>query len=325
MSTALSISIDGDAGSQILNKLVQSYDEAEQGYMLRTALVVYQTKRVSATEEQLDDYWKTKQVKVMRQLTAFETIAHIETAKALSLNPILNHLILLEGQVYITLDGHLQNAHQSGRLKSIKTEKIGSGKATVEVKKWVNGVWSAKGHYDMKDEEVNQYRYKCTIEKKDDKGTLEVYEAEGVADVSNVAGGDKNSALKLEQMAEARAMRRCLKRAFPVGLGSYEDTQDMPDYVIEPLPPVKKDVFDEAPPTPNPDTPPEQPAPPAPKKAEKKELTFNAQLIDLLEKRGFIDNDSINQYFTALGLDTTIEEIQDEDTSRDLLLTITPL
>lgn len=76
----------------------------------------------------------------MRQLTAFETIAHIETAKALSLNPILNHLILLEGQVYITLDGHLQNAHQSGRLKSIKTEKIGSGKATVEVKKWVNGV-----------------------------------------------------------------------------------------------------------------------------------------------------------------------------------------
>lgn len=324
MSTALSINLEGDAGSAILNKLVQSYDEAEQGYMLRTALVVYQTKRVSATEEQLDDYWKTKQVKVMRQLTAFETIAHIETAKALSLNPILNHLILLEGQVYITLDGHLQNAHQSGRLKSIKTEKIGSGKTTVEVKKWVNGVWSAKGHYDMKEEEVTQYRYKCTIEKKDDKGALEVYEAEGVADVSNVAGGDKNSALKLEQMAEARAMRRCLKRAFPVGLGSYEDTQDMPDYVIEPLPAIKKDVFDGEP-APAPETPPEQPAPPAPKKAEKKELTFKDQLLDLLAKRGHSDPDEINSYLTSLWLTVSIEEIETEDDARDLLLTITPL
>lgn len=314
MSKELSISIEGDAGSAILNKLVQSYDEAEQGYMLRTALVVYQTKRVSDKDEQ----WN----KISRQLTAFETIAHIETAKALSLNPILNHLILLEWQVYITLDGHLQNAHQSGRLKSIKTEKIWSGKAMVEVKKWVNGTGSAKGHYDMKEEEVTQYRYKCTIEKKDDKGALEVYEAEGVADVSNVAGGDKNSALKLEQMAEARAMRRCLKRAFPVGLGSYEDTQDMPDYNIEPLTPQKKDVFDGSP---DPATTPEQPAPQEPKKADKKDLTFKDQLMDLLEKRGFIDNDSINQYFTALGLETTIEEVEDEDTARDLLLTITPL
>jgi len=32
--------------------------------------------------------------------------------------------------------------------------------------------------------------------------------------------------LKLEQMAEARAMRRCLSRAFPVGLSSFEDIQE---------------------------------------------------------------------------------------------------
>jgi hypothetical protein len=100
----------------------------------------------------------------------------------------------------------------------------------------------------------------------------------------------------------------------------------MPDYVIDPVLPPKKDVFDDVH-APNPETPPEQPAPdPEPAKpAKKKELTFKDQLMDLLEKRGFIDNDSINQYFTALGLDTTIEEIEDEDTARDLLLTITPL
>lgn len=321
MSKDLSISIEGDAGSAILNKLVQSYDEAEQGYMLRTALVVYQTKRVSATEEQDDWYWKMKQVKVMRQLTAFETIAHIETAKALSLNPILNHLILLEGQVYITLDGHLQNAHQSGRLKSIKTEKIWSGKATVETKKWVNGAGGAKWHYDMKEEEVTQYRYKCTIEKKDAHWEIEVYEAEWVADLSNVAWGDKNSALKLEQMAEARAMRRCLKRAFPVGLWSYEDTQDMPDYVIEPLPTIKKDVFDGET-VPETETIPDQKPEP---KAEKKELTFRDQLMDLLAKRGHSDPEEINSYLSSLSLATTIQEIETEEDARDLLLTITPL
>ena len=101
----------------------------------------------------------------------------------------------------------------------------------------------------------------------------------------------------------------------------------MPDYVIDPVLPPKKDVFDQIP-APNPETP-EQPAPaPEPAKPatkEKNDLTFKDQLMDLLEKRGFIDNDSINQYFTALGLDTTIEEIEDEDTARDLLLTITPL
>lgn len=50
--------------------------------------------------------------------------------------------------------------------------------------------------------------------------------AEGVADETNVVGGDKATELKLEQMAEARAMRRCLARSFPVGLGNYEDALD---------------------------------------------------------------------------------------------------
>ena len=47
-----------------------------------------------------------------------------------------------------------------------------------------------------------------------------------MADESNVAGGEYASEIKIEQMAEARAMRRCLSRAFPVGMGNFEDVQE---------------------------------------------------------------------------------------------------
>jgi hypothetical protein len=299
----ISINIENDPGSQVLTKLVQSYSPEEQNNMLRTALVVYQTKRVSDKDEDGK--------KVMRKLTPFETIAHIETANALNLNPILNHLILLEWQVYITLDGHLQNAHQSGSLISLKTTLVSKEKATVEVRKWVNGDNGAKWGYKWVPQEVTQYRYKCSIEKKGTFHDTETYEAEWVADISNVAGWDANSDLKLEQMAEARAMRRCLKRAFPVGLSSFEDAQDMPDFTVGTAPMVQ-----------------ELPADTKPKKEEPKKeekLTFKDQLFELLRKRGFETPETQNQYFVELGLDTTIEEITDDDMARDLLLTITPL
>lgn len=294
----INISIDGDTGADVLTKLVKSYSPEEQNQMLRTALVVYQTKRVSDKNEEGK--------KEMRKLTPFETIAHIETAKALQLNPILNHLILLEGQVYITLDGHLQNAHQSGQLISLKTNLISKEKAIVETRKWVNGPNGTKGWYQNTQQEVTQFRYKCTIVKKGTFNGTEEYEAEGVADLSNVAGWENASELKLEQMAEARSMRRCLKRAFPVGLASFEDVQDMPDYLVATPQPIEE----------------------APKKKEEKKeerITFKDQLLTLLSKRWYEEPEQINSYFASLSLSTTIEEIETEDDARDLLLTITPL
>jgi hypothetical protein len=73
-------------------------------------------------------------------------------------------------------------------------------------------------------------------------------------------------------MAEARAMRRCLKRAFPVGLASFEDVQDMPDYSVGAIPLAQDDLTKKK----------------AEPKAESKKddkITFKQQLTDLLEKR----------------------------------------
>jgi len=68
-----------------------------------------------------------------------------------------------------------------------------------------------------------QFRYECVIQRLINGDPAE-FRAEGVADSSNVTGFASD--LKLEQMAEARAMRRCLSRAFPVGLASFEDIQE---------------------------------------------------------------------------------------------------
>lgn len=70
---------------------------------------------------------------------------------------------------------------------------------------------------------TKQFRFECVIQRIIDGQPAE-FRAEGVADASNVTGFASD--LKLEQMAEARAMRRCLSRAFPVGLASFEDIQE---------------------------------------------------------------------------------------------------
>ncbi len=207
-----------DKDINILTQLAKSYSPEEEKYMLRTALVVHQTRLVADRDQGGN--------RIMRKLTPYEVIAHIETAKSLNLNPILNHLILLENQIYITLDGHLQNAHQSWKLKRIKTEKISEDETETQVREWKRGQ-SGKWYYENVTKKVKVFRYKCTIEKEEWWET-KIYTAEWVADISNVQWGEKNSNLKLEQMAEARSMRRCLKRAFPVGIGSYEDRTENP-------------------------------------------------------------------------------------------------
>jgi hypothetical protein len=69
-------------------------------------------------------------------MTPFEVVAHIEVCQFLNLNPILNHVILLDDQIYITLEGHLQNAHQSKELESLETIRKETTKVKVQVNEW---------------------------------------------------------------------------------------------------------------------------------------------------------------------------------------------
>lgn len=156
----------------------------------------------------------------------------------------------------------------------MSVELVSQEDVEVEVKKWVDSANGQRGKYEYSTKVTKRYTYKAIVRKKVEGGDVIEFYGEGVADVSNVTGGEKNTDLKIRQMAEARAKRRALSDAFPCGLSSYEDSQDMPDFNISHIP------------DPVPETEPEtKKEDPAPVKETPKEITFRDQLMDLLAKR----------------------------------------
>ena len=183
-----------DLANQQRNKLIEqlssTYEDQEKKEVMRDCFVVLSLK----TTTDRGSY-------TPRKLTPYEAFAYVVTNRQLGLNPLLDHVQVLEGKNYITLEGHLQNAQCSGDLISMKTSIVASKS------------------------EAKEFRYKCTIVKKTASGDQE-FEAEGFANPATIA--KKNfTVLFAEQMAEARAMRRCLKRAFPVGIAHAEDREVM--------------------------------------------------------------------------------------------------
>ena len=192
-----------DTNVMIMQKLADSYDEVERKPVLRDTTLVLQTKTVGQGDQK-------------RKMNIYEAFTYVSVTRELGLNPLMNHVIFLEGQTYITLQGHLQNAHASGTLLGLECEKLSDGEVT-----YTKRDWDAKKDVQAKG---RQFRYRCTITRKMN-GEIAKFSAEGIADPSNVTGKGV-SEMKLEQMAEARAMRRCLSRAFPVGIANIEDIQD---------------------------------------------------------------------------------------------------
>lgn len=175
-----------------LERISESFGEQSKQYF-RDILVITKVKKIWAKKED------------MKPMSLYEAVAYVIACRDLWLNPMLNHVIMLEDNFYITLQWHLQNAHNSGTLKSMKNVKQDSPE---------------------KVENRPTFRYECTVEKMDGSQ----YNAIGYADSKTVKGAQYKTDLFLEQMAEARAMRRCLSRAFPVGMSSFEDTIDNPDF-----------------------------------------------------------------------------------------------
>lgn len=202
-------------GENIVNKLASSFPENEQKEIARDMFLAMNMKTTGTGDEKI-------------KYNAYQALSYVVACKNLGLNPVMNHVIMLEDQFYITLQGHLQNAHASGQLVGLSTELISSEEVNVKAKEWKQAP-SGKKYAEIIDVKAKQFRYKCTI-KKSINGSISEFTAEGVADYTNVTGGEKKSELAIEQMAEARAMRRCLSRAFPVGLGNFEDIQDAKEY-----------------------------------------------------------------------------------------------
>ena len=180
---------------QVIQKLASTFPPEEQGKILREVFLVSQTKTTWI--------WDNK-----KKLWVYEAFTYVIACNSLGLNPTLNHIIVLEDQIYITLQGHLQNAHSSWLLMWIET--------------WIvtQEDWNANAKW----QKTKAFRYFCKIKKRAGDQIAE-YRAEWYADLDTI----KNkyaSATFIEQMAEARAMRRCLARAFPVGMANIEDIQD---------------------------------------------------------------------------------------------------
>lgn len=191
-------------GESVIAKLASSFPEKDQKEVIRDVFLATQMKTTGQGDNK-------------RPLTVYEAFTYVMACRSLGLNPSLNHLLFLDDQVYISLTGHLHNAHATGSMRGLNTRLMEEKEID-----WIKKGWKDKPDAEKKGK---QYRYECVI-KRVIGGSDAEFRAEGVADPSNVAGGEKNSNLKLEQMAEARAMRRCLARAFPVGLASFEDVQE---------------------------------------------------------------------------------------------------
>ena len=187
-----------------LERISESFWEQSKQYF-RDILVITKIKKIWAKKEE------------MRPMSLYEAVAYVIACRDLGLNPMLNHVIMLEDNFYITLQWHLQNAHNSGTLKSMNNKKIDSPE---------------------KVENRPTFRYECIVEKMD----WSQYNAIGYADSKTVKGSQYKTDLFLEQMAEARAMRRCLSRAFPVGMSSFEDAIDSPDFNINSTQEEKKEI-----------------------------------------------------------------------------------
>lgn len=217
----------------IIEYLGDTFDENERRAMIRDMFIVTQVKTITTkVEEGYTDFrgeTKTKMVTMKRKMNVYEAVAYIGICRQLDFNPALNSVIMLEDSFYITLEGHKQYAQSTGLCMGIDATLTDEKEMDIPMVKWekeggknVKKVTLTKG---------KQYTYSCIVKKKVGDEVVE-YKGIGVADYSNVAGGDGNSDLKLRQMAEARSKRRALSDAFPPGVGHIEDVTEYPDYNI---------------------------------------------------------------------------------------------
>lgn len=187
MSENLPVRTADELAMQKFESLALSVPENERSSVIAEALLVAYVKRT-----------RDRGATVDRTLNPSEAFAYTLACRRLELQSTLSHIIPLEGQLYITLDGYLYIAARSNRLVSIKKtfNKIG------------------EKHWECK----------AIVTRMSNDGRItQEFEGEGVANMANWKAGQYKDDKGFKDMAEARAKRRALKEAFPAGLPSYED------------------------------------------------------------------------------------------------------
>ena len=218
----------------IIQKLADTFEEQEKKQILRDMFIVTQIKTITVKEEYEDSNGYTKTRNVKKKMTPFQAIAYVMLCRDLKFNPALNLVTMLEDTFYIGLEGHKTYAQSTGLCMGIDSTLIEEKEIDWQKKEYVKG--SKTTNITM--QKGIQYHFECIVKKRvgDD---IVSFKGTGIADPSNVVGGDKATNLKLMQMAEARAKRRALDDAFPPGVGHIEDVTEYPDYNLVEAPSEK--------------------------------------------------------------------------------------
>lgn len=114
-------------GESIVMKLAGTFPDTEQKEVARNMFLAMNMKTMTVKGEEGKNEKKN--------FNAYQALAYVMACKEIGLNPVLNHVIMLEDQFYITLQGHLQNAHQTGTLQELSTELV--SRESVKVKRTV--------------------------------------------------------------------------------------------------------------------------------------------------------------------------------------------
>jgi hypothetical protein len=135
--------------------------------------------------------------------------AVVLVCKRYDLDPVLKHVVLVEGNVYVTRDGLLHVAHGTGQLDGIEVEE-----ATLS-------------------EDGKEWRSRASVYRKDMTRPF--------AFSGRFPAGRKNS----PEMAEKVAVARCLKHAFSVAIATDDErqAQDSTPVTVQPAPVTAADIL----------------------------------------------------------------------------------
>ena len=135
------------------------------------------------------------------KLTAEEKAVLYHATKVYGLDPALREVLILGGNMYITISGRIRIAERSGDYAGCKFERL-----------------------DLI--EPDEPRYKCTVKKlmRQSNGEIIIAEFEGIGRASkHNVGSNIVREQWLDEMAQKRALGRALSNAWPVSIPTWEE------------------------------------------------------------------------------------------------------
>jgi hypothetical protein len=169
------------------------------GHSLSAVTQAVDIEAVKALQKDIaENYWGTK------SLAPVDAYRMAKVAVAYGLDPFLGHLEILGGKPYVTVAGQIFKAQGTGRLEGIDFVPLSS---------------EEREQYKVKDNEIATKAVVYLV------NSVRPYIGYGYASEADVQLQGKKMK-DIRYMAENRAVGRALRRAFPIGLSTFEELDD---------------------------------------------------------------------------------------------------